>query len=103
MHPLPIAIICYHCQQSAEKCLKGLLVLKDKVPPKTHDLPLLIDTCKQFFPDILDVSVQCAALNPFSIQPRYPRELIITENDMNIAIANAKIVYNTTRVIMENI
>ena len=43
MHPLPLAIICYHCQQSAEKCLKVLLALKNQVPSKTHDLPLLID------------------------------------------------------------
>ena len=26
MSPLPIEIICYHCQQSAEKYLKGYLV-----------------------------------------------------------------------------
>jgi HEPN domain-containing protein len=39
--PLPLEIICYHCQQSAEKCLKGLLVLKNQMPPKTHDLSLL--------------------------------------------------------------
>jgi HEPN domain-containing protein len=51
MYPLPIAIICYHCQQSAEKCLKGLLALKDQIPPKTHDLPLLIDACKCYFSD----------------------------------------------------
>ena len=93
MHPLPIAIICYHCQQSAGKCLKGLLTLKNQVPPKTHDLLLLIDACNQLIPEIMNVSVQCAALNPFSSQPRYPRELLITEVDMQTAIKNAKAVY----------
>jgi HEPN domain-containing protein len=34
MYPLPTAIICYHCQQSAEKCLKGLLVIKNQVPQR---------------------------------------------------------------------
>ena len=97
MWPLPLTIICYHCQQSAEKCLKGLLVLKNQVPPKTHDLPLLIDACKQFFPEIMTISAQCAALNPFSIQPRYPRELIIAENDMHLAIGNAKVVLAFTQ------
>lgn len=38
MHPMPIGIICYHCQQSAEKYLKGFLVLHGMSPPKTHDL-----------------------------------------------------------------
>jgi len=27
MHPIPIEIICYHCQQSSEKYLKGYLAL----------------------------------------------------------------------------
>ena len=100
MYPLPIAIICYHCQQSAEKCLKGLLALKNQTPPKTHDLPFLIDTCKHFFPEIMTVSTQCAALNPFSSQPRYPRELLITERDMQAAIQNAKAVYTFTQPII---
>ena len=93
MWPLPITIICYHCQQSAEKCLKGLIALKNQIPPKTHDLPLLVDVCKQLFPEISTISAQCAALNPFSVQPRYPRELLITEYNMRTAIENAKAVY----------
>ena len=93
MWPQPMGIICYHSQQAAEKCLKGLLALKNQVPPKTHDLPLLIDACKQFFPEVMTVSIHCADLNPFSSQPRYPRELLITERDMQAAIENAKAVY----------
>ena len=97
MYPQPITIICYHCQQSVEKCLKGLLALKNQVPSKTHDLPLLIDACNQLIPEIMTVSAQCAALNPFSSQPRYPRELLITESDMKTAIKNAKAVYAFTQ------
>ena len=26
MHPLPVEIICYHCEQAAEKFLKAVLV-----------------------------------------------------------------------------
>jgi HEPN domain-containing protein len=91
--PIPLAIICYHCQQSAEKCLKGLLAFKNQIPPKTHDLSLLIDFCNPFFPEITAISVQCVSLNPYSSQPRYPREMLITEPDMKIAIENAKVVY----------
>jgi HEPN domain-containing protein len=32
---------CFHAQQSAEKYLKALLILKDFDFPKTHDLPTL--------------------------------------------------------------
>lgn len=31
MKPVPIEIICYHCQQSAEKYLKGYLVKKEVI------------------------------------------------------------------------
>ena len=33
--------VCFHCQQSAEKFLKGALEELNLVPPKTHDLDLL--------------------------------------------------------------
>ena len=32
----------YHCQQAAEKSIKGLLVLQDQRFEKTHDLRLLV-------------------------------------------------------------
>jgi len=45
MQPKPFEIICYHCQQSAEKMFKGFLVLNQVEPPKIHDLPLLCKMC----------------------------------------------------------
>ena len=38
MTPVPFEIICYHCQQSVEKYLKGYLALKGEEIKKTHDL-----------------------------------------------------------------
>ena len=38
MQPVPVEIICYHCEQAAEKLLKAVLVAADVEPPKTHDL-----------------------------------------------------------------
>ncbi len=29
--------VCFHAQQSVEKLMKGLLIQRGKVPPKTHD------------------------------------------------------------------
>ena len=42
MRPLPVEIICYHCEQAAEKFLKATLVQFDREPPKTHDLTLQV-------------------------------------------------------------
>jgi HEPN domain-containing protein len=48
-YPVPIEIICFHCQQSAEKLLKGLLVLQGICPPKIYDLVILYDHCQPFY------------------------------------------------------
>jgi hypothetical protein len=36
---------------------------------------------------------KCLPLNPYGIQPRYPREVTITEQEVYEAIKNAKAVY----------
>jgi HEPN domain-containing protein len=38
MYPKKLAIACYHCQQSAEKALKGFLISQSIEPPKIHNL-----------------------------------------------------------------
>ena len=38
MYPVPLEVICYHCQQPAEKFLKGFLALNEHELQKTHDL-----------------------------------------------------------------
>jgi HEPN domain-containing protein len=88
--PLPIEIICFHCQQSAEKILKGLLILQEINPPKIHDLVILYDHCQQFTPEFDKILKQCERLNPYSVSPRYPNEKIITEQQMQIALTDAR-------------
>ncbi|MDZ7794710.1 MAG: HEPN domain-containing protein [Spirochaetia bacterium] len=46
LHPQPVEIICFHCQQAAEKALKGYLVSIDIRPPKIHDLYQLLELCE---------------------------------------------------------
>ena len=45
LHRPHYEIICYHCQQAAEKYLKGYLIYKGVLPPKTHELDRLCDMC----------------------------------------------------------
>lgn len=47
MRPVPVEIICYHCEQAAEKLLKAVLVAADVEPPKTHDLIQLCKKCAE--------------------------------------------------------
>ena len=45
MKPVPVEIICYHCQQAAEKYLKGFLAYFGYEIIRTHDLVVLNKLC----------------------------------------------------------
>ena len=51
MYPVPAEIVCFHCQQAAEKYLKAFLVYNDLEPPKTHDLIELARLCSNYDKD----------------------------------------------------
>ncbi|MDR3171747.1 MAG: HEPN domain-containing protein, partial [Treponema sp.] len=93
MRPRPDEIICYHCQQSAEKSLKGFLVINDITPPKIHNLLDLCGLCVAYNAEIKNLLFQLEYLNQFSVTPRYPRELTLTDQDAQNAIDYAKIVF----------
>ena len=72
MRPAPAEIICFHCQQAAEKYLKAFLVYNDQEPPKTHDLIELAKLCNNFNPDFSLLIPKCEYLLPFASRTRYP-------------------------------
>ena len=73
MRPQHYEIICFHCQQSAEKYLKGYLIFKGiEQPPKTHDLQLLLSLCREQDPSFIDIADECEILTQFGVLPRYP-------------------------------
>lgn len=90
MHPAPLEIICYHCQQSAEKFLKGLIIGFGEEPEKTHDLPKLLNILKNFteVPDELRITV--LPLTQFGVRARYPDELFVEESQTKNAIVQAE-------------
>ncbi len=65
-------IIVYHCQQSAEKALKGFLAFQRQGLMKTHDLKTLLDECKDIAPKFNNIFDDCIFLNPFVTLYRYP-------------------------------
>lgn len=86
MHPMPIEIICYHCQQSAEKYLKGYAALNGSSIAKTHDLVILNKICKNYNKDFITIDDECVELVVYGVQVRYPYELEVNEQDMKFAI-----------------
>jgi HEPN domain-containing protein len=90
MYPVPTEIVCFHCQQAAEKYLKAFLVYNDQEPPKTHDLIELTRLCSNFDKDFPVIIPKCEYLLPFTAQTRYPGKIEIEEEDMKKALAFAQ-------------
>jgi HEPN domain-containing protein len=64
----------FHCQQAAEKALKGFLVYHDTPFEKTHNLTAILDLAVAIdsgFPALAD---DAALLTPYAIMHRYPDE-----------------------------
>ena len=62
----------YHCQQAAEKAVKGYLVFCDQEIERVHDIEVLIRSamsCAQEFVDWIDVGIE---LTPYARIYRYP-------------------------------
>ena len=97
MQPRPYTIICYHCQQSAEKIMKAYLIYKDADPPKTHDLELLRKKCEFWEDSFIRIFMECVRLNPYSSQLRYPSTSELSEEISNIAIDDGMKVFNFTK------
>lgn len=89
MRPVPLEIVCYLCQQSAEKCLKGYLVLHGLNPPKIHDLNELRKLCSKLSDTFKVIADQCSDLTAYGVQPRYPMKLMLEEQDMRQAMNSA--------------
>jgi quinol monooxygenase YgiN/HEPN domain-containing protein len=97
MQPVPAEVICYHCEQSAEKYLKGFLVLNGVIPEKTHDLSELGSACAKFSKSFEDIDDMLTALSEYAVHIRYPSQIEITDDDMKRAIANSRSVEAMTR------
>ena len=81
----------YHCQQAAEKALKGFLVFHDQRFEKTHDLEILINLSKKYRAEFKSLDDAGEILTPYATIYRYPGELIVPNNDeFNEAMETAK-------------
>ena len=90
-HPKPLEIICYHCQQSAEKAIKAVYIALG-IPgglPKKHDLTFLLEQMKHRVA-ISDAMFDHADdLNSYSVIVRYPNEIQIDERKVLLSIRYA--------------
>lgn len=97
VHHKPLEIICYHCQQAAEKMLKALILANDGELQKTHDLGLLAEQLEEFFHVPENVLNAADSLTPYGVKIRYPQDLFIDESHVIKALLDMQIIEDFTK------
>ncbi|TYQ24490.1 HEPN domain-containing protein [Pseudanabaena sp. UWO311] len=69
-------IAIYHCQQSAEKAVKGFLILHDQEFPRTHDIRLLIQLAIRINSSFEHYQETSEILTPYATEFRYPSDVM---------------------------
>ncbi len=66
----------YHCQQAAEKSIKGFLVYRNQRFEKTHDLRILLELALPYEPRFSSLKNSAVLLTPYAAEFRYPGDFI---------------------------
>jgi HEPN domain-containing protein len=103
-NPVPLEIVCYHCQQAAEKILKAYSIAQGEPLIKTHDLRIIMTQCISHDESFNSLSVSCSALTDYAVITRYPiGEDSVTEHDMKTALRNAAEIMDFTKDKLERL
>ena len=99
--PLPVENICYGCQQAIEKALKAVLIHYAGNYPKTHDIELLQELCKEYT-DAIDLTISITkTLTRFATKSRYPDNVNdFAPEDAALAIKYGKIVLDKVKQLL---
>lgn len=69
----------YHCQQAAEKVIKGFLVFHDVRFSKSHDTVLLVTQASDIVPEFSGFLDAARLLTPLAVEYRYPGDYLEPE------------------------
>jgi HEPN domain-containing protein len=87
----------YHCQQAAEKALKGFLVARETPFEKIHDLEKLIEQTVKLEPSFKQLTTAAETLTPYASAYRYPDETAFLESsreEFAEAVRQAQTIYD---------
>ena len=93
--PLDTAI--YHCQQAAEKSVKGWLPANNVAFEKTHDIRRLIRQAMDVLPEFIRFTGPAEFLTPYVSAFRYPGltdQLMPTREEFDEALQYAQAIYD---------
>lgn len=88
-YPVPFEIVCFHCQQAAEKYVKGVMTASDIKVIKTHDIAVLLEMLK-IKADVKPIASACEFLTRYAVAYRYPFSPDVDESEARMAITEAQ-------------
>lgn len=71
----------YHCQQAAEKAVKGFLAFHQQAVVKTHDVRYLVNQALAIEPAFADRLEAAECLTPYATAYRYPDEVLEPDSE----------------------
>ena len=83
-------VLCFHCQQAAEKYLKAFLVSHLIKPPRDHNIKTLIDLCAEIDVGFTGLN-DTAYLSDYAVDVRYPDDFYIPSvEELRTALEDAR-------------
>jgi len=98
-----IEVVCYLCQQSAEKILKAYNIATENKLTRIHVLRDLLDKCEHYSHDFNILLESCTKLTPYMSLARYPSNIDITDYDMKQALIHALKILDFTKAKLEEL
>jgi HEPN domain-containing protein len=90
-------LVAFHCQQAVEKTMKAYLIMKGKGILNTHSLIYLCKMCQEYESNFKGYLKDCALLNQYYIETRYPADdpIHIEDYEINECLKIASEIYET--------
>jgi HEPN domain-containing protein len=89
--PPPRDVVCFHCQQAAEKYLKGLLQENGLLVPKIHELADILDRLVPGDATLARLRRKADSLTQFAVDYRYPG-MMASKRQMEAALRHADVI-----------
>ena len=83
----PRDVVCFHCQQAAEKYLKALLQENGLVVPKTHELADILDLLLPSDATLARLRRKADSLTQYAVDYRYPG-MMASKRQMEAALCH---------------
>ena len=95
-------IVAFHCQQAVEKALKALILYYFSSLESGHSLIYLCKKVSEKEPKFADLIKDCALLNGYYTETRYPNEnqIIVTNEEANTCIDIASNILSSVNKIL---